>query len=170
MLISLIVAVDQAGGIGFQGFIPWRLPDDLKRFKELTLGHHLVMGRKTYESIGKPLPGRTTIVVTHNIVYRPLNCLVAYNLAEALELARTRGEENVFVCGGGELYALALPFADRIHLTRVEARFPADVFFPAFTSSDWDETIVGSHSPDEKHAYGFTFYEYIRRQVPQPAK
>src|SRR5512145_1318566 len=100
MRISLIVAADKNDGIGQDGRLPWRLPDDLKRFKQLTLGHHLIMGRKTFESIGKPLPGRTTIVVTRQANYQAEGVLLAHDIETALDLARRRGESEVFCCGG----------------------------------------------------------------------
>jgi dihydrofolate reductase len=162
MKLSLIVAADQNNGIGLNGQLPWRLPDDLKRFKQLTLGHHLVMGRKTYESIGRPLPGRTTIVVTRQVNYRPEGVLCAQGIDDALELARSRGESEVFCCGGGELYRQMLPLADCIYLTRVLANVTADVYFPQWSDGDWKMVDELHHPADAKHIYPFIFFSYQR--------
>ncbi len=107
--------MDEIGGIGKDNGLPWHLSSDLKRFKQLTMGHHLIMGRKTYETIGKPLPGRITIVITRNLQYQAEGCLVAPSLEKALDLARGNGETETFIAGGGEIFAIALPLADRIY-------------------------------------------------------
>ena len=157
MTVSLIVAMDEKRGIGKEGRLPWRLSSDLKRFRELTMGHHIIVGRKTFESIGKPLPGRQMIVVTRNAGFEAEGCLVTHSVEAAVELARTRGETEVFVCGGAEIYARALPLAGRIYLTRVHARVDADTFFPEFETGAWKET-VGSYQPaDERNQYPSTF-------------
>jgi len=137
MIVSLIVAMDDHGGIGFKQALPWYLPSDLKRFKALTMGHHLIVGRKTYETIGKPLKGRTMIVVTRQANYPIEGCLVVSSLAYALGLAQERGEIEVFVGGGGEIFAQALHTADRIYITRVHTAVVADIFFPAWNAADW---------------------------------
>jgi dihydrofolate reductase len=160
MKISLIAAADEENGIGLNGLLPWRLPDDLKRFKQLTLGHHLIMGRKTYQSIGKPLPGRTTIVVTRQSEYQPEGVLTAPGVKAALELARSRGESEAFVCGGGEIYHQMLPLAERVCLTRVHARLAADVRFPELAATDWQLIESIAHPADERHPYPFTFLTY----------
>jgi len=130
---SIIVAVSQNGVIGVGGKIPWHLPADLKRFKELTMGHHLVMGRRTYESIGRPLPGRTTIVLTrrtpHNVM--PPGVRNAAELSTALEFAKHNGETEVFICGGGEVYKQALLLCDRVYLTIIEREYDGDTWFHA---------------------------------------
>jgi dihydrofolate reductase len=163
VIISLIVAMDEQRGIGFQGKLPWRLPDDLRRFKAITIGHHLVMGRVTFESIGRPLPGRTTIVMTRDPGYHPEGCLVAPSLADALDTALQRGEEEVFVIGGGEVFSEALPIADRIYLTQVNAVVEADTFFPEFDPGDWVEVESEEHAADEDHPMAFTFKVLERR-------
>ena len=140
MIVSLLAAVDENQGIGFQGGIPWRLPDDMKQFKALTMGHHLVMGRKTYESIRRPLKGRKIVIVTRNPGYQPEGCLTAHSLEEALELVRLRGETEVFVIGGGEIFKEAVELADRIYLTQVHGEAPADTYFPSLDPEDWGET------------------------------
>jgi dihydrofolate reductase len=157
MIISLIAALDRRRGIGKDNQLPWRLPADLKRFRELTMGHHLIVGRKTYESIGKPLPGRTMIIVTRQPGVQIEGCLVVSSVAEALALANTRGEQEVFVIGGAEIYAQTLAQADRLYLTLVEAEVAADTFFPTFAEDDWQEVERCTHAADEKHQYAFTF-------------
>ena len=165
MIVSLVVAMDEGRGIGSRNRVPWHLSTDLKNFKALTMGHHLVMGRKTYESIGKALPGRTTIVITRQQDYQPPDCLVAHALDDALETARQRGEEEVFIVGGGQIYAQALPLADRIYLTRVHARVEADVFFPAFDESLWVEKEHCEVPGDSKNQFLFTFQLLEKRQT-----
>ncbi|AAR33902.1 dihydrofolate reductase [Geobacter sulfurreducens] len=137
MRITLIAAMAENRVIGNRGAIPWHLPDDLARFRAITLGHPVLMGRRTFESIGRPLPGRLNIVLSHREGYAPPGCLVARDLAAALELARDAAE--LFVCGGGELYREALPLADRILLTLVQGEFPGDVTFPE-VPADFVET------------------------------
>jgi dihydrofolate reductase len=163
LIVSLLAAVDENRGIGFQGGIPWRLPDDLKQFKALTMGHHLVMGRKTYESIHRPLPGRTIVIVTRNPDYQRDGCLTAHSLEEALELVRQRGETEVFVIGGGEIFEQAVELADRIYLTQVHVKAPADTFFPMLRPEEWGETGEVHHPADDRHEYPFTFKILHRR-------
>jgi dihydrofolate reductase len=145
--VTIVAAVGRNGVIGVDGGLPWHLPDDLRRFKEVTIGHVLVMGRKTYESIGRPLPGRTTVVVTRRPGWRPGvdGVLVAHSVADAVETARTVDDE-VFVVGGAEVYAAALPLTDRLALTFVDAEPEGDTFFPAVDWDDWRETA--RHSGD----------------------
>ena len=137
MIISLIVAMDEKRGIGLNNRLPWHLASDLKRFKGLTMGHYLVMGRKTYETIGRPLPGRTMIVVSRQRDFRPEDCIAVNSLEEALKIAEVNGEKEVFIIGGGELYSQALDLAQRIYLTSVHANVNADVFFPMFDQTIW---------------------------------
>jgi dihydrofolate reductase len=157
MQVSLIVAMDEKSGIGRDGRLPWRLATDLKRFKALTMGHHLVIGRKTFESIGKPLPGRTNIVVTRQVDYLAEGCLVAHSLPDALALAEKRGETEVFIIGGGEIFAQALPFAGRIYLTRVQVEAGADVFFPLLDERDWIAGKVESYPATGQDQYAHTY-------------
>lgn len=156
MLISLIVAMDEKGGIGKDNRLPWHLSDDLKRFKTITMGHHIIMGRKTYESIGKPLPGRTNIVITRNPDYEAEGCIVVHSLEGALDIARGRGEDEAFITGGREIFAQALESANRIYLTRVHAEVPADVYFPDFDKGEWFEVDSHYHPADEVNDYPFT--------------
>ncbi len=138
MIISLIVAMDKKGGIGENSQLPWHLPSDLKRFKQLTMGHCLVMGRKTYETIGKPLPGRVMIIVTRQLKYVRDGCFVVHSLEEAIQFARNRQETELFIIGGGQIFSQALPQAERIYLTQVDVEIYADVYFPPFDRSQWD--------------------------------
>jgi dihydrofolate reductase len=170
MIISLIAAMDEQGGIGSAGAIPWHLPADLKRFKTLTMGHHLIMGRKTYQSIGRLLPGRTTIVVTRNPDFQSSGSLVCHNLNAALELANQRGETEVFLIGGGKIYEQAIVFADRLYLTLVHGRFETDVSFPPFNESSWVETERVFHPADERNPFAFTFRVLQRLKTKQTEK
>jgi dihydrofolate reductase len=157
--------MDERRGIGKDGGLPWHLPADLKRFKATTMGHHLIVGRKTYESIGRPLPGRTTIVLTRDPDFHPAGCLIAGSLEEALELARQRREDEVFVIGGAQVYAAALPLADRIYLTQVHAAFEADVFFPEFDPDEWAVTESLEHPVDEENPLAFAFTVLQKKTV-----
>jgi dihydrofolate reductase len=163
MIISLIVAMDEGRGIGKDNHIPWRLSADLKRFKALTMGHHLIMGRKTYESIGRPLPGRTTLIITRNLNYQAEGCQIAHSLKGALELARTDGEDEAFIIGGGEIFKHALPLADRIYLTQVRARLDCDTFFPDFDLGDWQISEESCQPADEKNQFATTYQLLIRK-------
>jgi len=139
--------------IGARGAIPWHLPEELKRFKSLTMGHHIVMGRKTYESIGRLLPGRATVIVTRNPGYRVPGAIIAHSLEEAL--AACGADDEIFVIGGAELYAQALPLAGRLYLTTVEADIPGDTYMPEFAAGDWREVSSESFDADERHRYPF---------------
>jgi dihydrofolate reductase len=154
--------MDETRGIGVDGRLPWHLPADLKRFKSLTMGHHLIMGRKTFASIGRPLPGRTTIIVTRDQSFQPEGCLVAHSLETALEFARLDLEDDVFVIGGAEIFVQAIELADRIYLTQVHSSLPADVYFPEFAAADWQETDSEYHPADEKNRYPFTYKTLAR--------
>jgi dihydrofolate reductase len=168
VIISLIVAMDERRGIGKDGSLPWRLSADMQLFKTTTMGHHLVMGRLTYESIGRPLPGRTNIVVTRNPDYRAEGCLLVHSVEESLALAESRGEDEVFVIGGGQIYDLTLHLADRIYLTRVHAQVDCDVFFPEFDAQRWVELESAFHPADERNQYPFTFQLLGRKDRVNP--
>jgi len=150
---SLVVAVASNGVIGRDNQLPWKLPDDMAYFKRVTMGHPVVMGRRTYESIGKPLPGRLNIVVTHNRDFQAPGCTVVGSLDDAWKAAGDA--EEVSVIGGTTLFGETLPIADRIHLTEVLAAVPGDTFFPAFDRSQWRESEVSRHAADDRHAYPF---------------
>lgn len=165
MIVSLLVAMDKTRGIGHHNRIPWRLPADLVHFKAVTMGHHLIMGRKTFESIGRVLPGRTMIVLTRQAEYAsrlPQGCLVAHTLEDALALARTRGETEVFVIGGGAIFQQALPLADRIYLTQVDAAVEADTFFPQLNQDEWQVQKLIEREADQENQYPFTIYLLVR--------
>ena len=166
MIISIIVAMDEQRGIGKGGRLPWHLSADLKRFKRLTMGHHLIMGRKTYESIGRPLPGRTMIVITRNQRYTAEGCLIAASLKAALAIAEQSGETEAFIAGGGQVFAQALPFADRIYLTLVHAVTEADVFFPELEPKGWIEAEYSYHLADERNQFPSTFKVLEIRNFP----
>lgn len=157
MKVSLIVAMDQRRGIGKDGRLPWHLPAELRLFKQITMGHHLIMGRVTYESIGRPLPGRTTIIVTRQRDFHPSGCLVAHTLEEGLNIARQNGENEAFVIGGAQVFSQVLPLADRIYLSRIEGVFEADVFFPELNPGEWNPVATVFHPADVANPYAFTF-------------
>lgn len=165
MRLTLIAAIADNGVIGRGNDIPWRLPDDWRRFKRTTMGHHLVMGRRTWESIGRPLPGRTTVVVSRGEPELPDGVDLAHSLDEALSLARGRGETECFVAGGAEIYRRALPVADRLLLTRVHASPEGDTRFPDWEPSRWDLVSREHHEADQRHPHPFSFelYERARR-------
>lgn len=150
--------------IGRDGALPWRLPADLKRFKQLTMGHALIVGRKTWESIGRPLPGRTMIVVTRQPGYQAEGARVVHSVEEALRLAREVSPEEAFVAGGADLYRETLPLADRLHLTRIEQEFPGDTRFPEFDESQWRRVDEERHeaSADTPFAYTFQIFDRIQ--------
>ena len=162
-LISLVVAMARNRVIGRDNALPWRLPEDLKRFKAITMGKPILMGRKTYESIGKPLPGRTNIVLTRDRGWRAAGVQVAGSVAEALQQAGNAAE--LAVIGGAEIYRLTLPLAGRIHLTRVEAQVVGDTFFPELDPTQWLSSQVGSLPADERNQYPMTFLTLERRAV-----
>jgi len=159
--ISLIVAMANNRVIGANNTLPWHLPADLKHFKALTMGHHIVMGRKTYESIGKPLPGRTSVVVTRNANYAPPGVVVASSLEGAISACGDDAE--IFVIGGAELYREAIDFADRIYLTEIDADIPGDAHFTEFDRKSWQETGRANHAPDEKNTHPYNFVVYDRK-------
>ena len=155
MIISLIVAMDRRGVIGAGGALPWRLSDDLKRFKAITMGKPLVMGRKTHESIGRPLPGRRNIILTRQQEYTAEGCIVCENTEEAL--AACAGHEEVMVMGGATLYELFLPRAGRIYLTRVQAEVDGDTWFPPFDESAWNVVERRDYPADANNEYACSF-------------
>jgi dihydrofolate reductase len=165
-LVSLVVAAAVNGVIGRDNRMPWHLPEDLAHFKRLTIGHPVVMGRKTYESIvatlGKPLPGRTNIVVTRQAGFDAPGCIVASSLDAAL--AAVTEADEIFVIGGAEIYRLAMERADRVYLTRIDAAFEGDVTFPALDPARWREVAREDHPPAGDRAFGFAFLRYDRNR------
>lgn len=159
-LVSIVVAMDERGAIGREGGLPWRLPEDLRRFKALTLGKPIVMGRRTWDSIGRPLPGRLNIVVSRHRGLELADATVVASVAQALAVAGDVPE--VCIIGGAEIYRLALPMADVLHVTRVHATIAADTFFPAIAPEQWTEVAREEHPADERHAHAYSFVELRR--------
>lgn len=157
MIVSIIVAVSENGGIGKDGQVPWHLSSDLKLFKQVTMGRTLIQGRKTYESIGTPLPGRKMVVVTRQPDFQAPGCAVVASLEEALKMARKEGETEAFIGGGAAIYAEALPLADRMYFTRVLAEVEADTFFPDFDESEWVVRDEKGFEADEKNEHPFVY-------------
>ncbi len=166
--ISIIVAMSKNRTIGSNGMLPWHLPADLKHFRNLTLDHTVIMGRKTYESIGKPLPRRRCIVISRNTAYKDHGCSVVHSLEEALE--STKDQEEVFVIGGGEIYDQALHLTDTIYMTVIDKEFDGDVTFDPLLESEWQETERKNFSADDKNIFPYSFITYKRREkVVDPA-
>ena len=161
--VQIVAAVAENGVIGVEGGLPWKLPNDLKRFKQLTWGHPILMGRRTWESIGKPLPGRRSLVITRATLDVP-GVETAPSLPAALEACR--GTATVFVIGGARLYAEALPLARILHLTIVHGSPPGDTWFPEFDPAAWRVVEETTHPSDARHAYAYTFRELAREAVP----
>ena len=160
--LTLIAAAAENNAIGKDNDLIWHLSDDLKRFKNLTSGHCMIMGRKTFESFSKPLPNRKHIVITRQHSYKvPDGVIVVNNLYDAIDAAK--GDLQPFVIGGGEIYKQAMPYADKIELTRVHGTFEADTFFPEIDSSAWKEVDNTFHSKDAQHDYAFNFITYQRK-------
>ncbi|PZA08182.1 MULTISPECIES: dihydrofolate reductase [unclassified Meiothermus] len=156
--LTLIAAMDRNRAIGKEGRLPWHLPDDLRRFKALTLGHTVLMGRRTFESLGRPLPGRRNVVLSRDPHFRAEGVEVVHSLEAGL------GGGEIMVIGGGEVYALTLPLAQRMRLTLVDAEIAgADTFFPQFDLSGWRETNRVFHPADGRHAFSFSFLDLERR-------
>jgi dihydrofolate reductase len=166
MRLSIIVAVADNRVIGREGDLPWRLSADLKRFKALTMGHHLLMGRKTFESIGTVLPGRTTVVISRGQPDLPTEVRLVHSLEQAVELARAHGDDEPFIAGGAEIYAQALPAADRLYFTRVHADSEGDTLFPAWQEAEWQEVFREDHPADDRNAHPYSFLVYERRSGP----
>ncbi len=164
MSVSIIAAIGKKGEIGINGLLPWYLPADLKRFKEITGGHTVIMGRKTYESIGKPLPDRINVIITRNQNYEVPGCLVVHSIKEALII--TNQEPEVFIIGGAEIFAEALPFVEKMYITAIDKDFPADTFFPELDLSEWKITKTQTrHRPETEHiGFDFLIYERIKNQ------
>jgi len=162
--VCLIAAVARNKVIGRDNRIPWRLPEDLKHFRKLTLGHAVIMGRKTFESIvafsGKPLPGRDNIVITRSRDWSVTGCRITYSLDDAL--AAVPQGRDAFVIGGAEIYSLALPLASRLYMTEIGRDFEGDAFFPEFDRSRWQEIARESHEPGGEEGLGYAFVEYDR--------
>lgn len=159
-MISIIAAVARKGVIGGNNDLLWHISEDLKRFKALTTGHPVVMGRKTWESLGRPLPNRINVVVTRNEDFSAEGCTVARSLEEAFRLFGP--DEEIFVIGGGQIYAEAMPMADKLYITWVEADYEGDTYFPEVSDARWRETVRERHECGAKFEHPFVFVDYVR--------
>jgi len=162
MIVSAIVAVAKNNVIGKDNDMPWYLPADLKYFKRTTLGHHIIMGRKNFESIGRPLPKRTNIVLTRDPYFIVSGCLVAHSIEEALTKAYDNGDREAFIIGGGEIYKQSLPFLDKIYLTEIDLEVEGDVYFPDIDAKKWKLLSSEAHQADERNEYNYIFKVYER--------
>ena len=162
MTLSLVVAASSNNVIGRDGGLPWHLPDDLRQFKRLTTGKDVIMGRSTYESIGRPLPDRRNIVMTRNADYVADGCDVVSSVSEAIDAVE--GAEEAMIIGGGQVYRDFLPLADRIYLTRVQAEVEGDTYFPEIDEATWRLVSSEHHGADEKHRYAFDVMVFERRR------
>ena len=158
-MITIIAAAGSNNELGKDNDLVWHLPKDFKRFKKLTTGHHIIMGRKTFQSFPKPLPNRVHIVITRNTDYHPEGAIIVHSMTEALELAKN--DSQIFIIGGGEIYKLGMKIADKIELTRVNSTFEADTFFPEIPSDDWKLSSEEFHLKDEKHKFNFSYQTFV---------
>ena len=165
MIKSIIVARAKNRVIGRNNRLPWHLPKDLQHFKRVTMGHHVIMGRKTFESIKKPLPGRKLIIVTRNSSYQAAECIVVKDMFTAFFVAEQAGETEVLVAGGGEIYQEALAFVDRVYLTEIQAQLEGDTFFPEINLYEWREVQRIHHPADDQHLHTYDFVE-LARKIP----
>ena len=159
-MITIIAAVAKNNALGKDNQLLWHLPTDLKRFKKVTANHHVIMGRKTFESLGKPLPNRTNIIITRNPNFKAEGCVIVNSLQQAIETAKE--DENPFILGGAEIYKQAIEIADTLDITFVHHKFEADVFFPEIDTTIWKETAREDLKADEKNKYDFSFVTYRR--------
>ena len=157
-MITIIAAIANNNALGLNNKLIWHLPEDLKRFKRVTTGHHVIMGRKTFESLDKPLPNRTTIIITRNKNYKANNCVIVNSLDEALENAKQ--DKNPYILGGAEIYKLAMPIANKLDLTIVHHEFKADAFFPEIDTSIWKEKSRENFKADKMNKYDYSFVTY----------
>jgi len=160
-MIIMIAAAAENNALGKNNELVWHLPNDFKRFKSLTTGHHIIMGRKTFESFPKPLPDRVHVVISRQENYKPEGCIVVDSIEKAIAICPE--DDDSYVIGGGEIYNLALPFTDIIELTKVHHTFEADAFFPKINKSEWILVESEENYKDEKHLYDYTYETYIRK-------
>jgi len=160
-MISIIAAIAENNALGKDNQLIWHLPADLKRFKKVTLNHHIIMGRKTFESLGKPLPNRTSIIITRNKNYQVAGCIVVNSLEQALEAAKS--DPNPYILGGAEIYKQSIEIADELDLTFVHHKFEADAFFPEIDTTIWKETSREDFKADDKNKYDYSFVRFNRR-------
>lgn len=167
MIVSLVAAVAKNLVIGKDNDLPWRLPDDMKFFMDTTKGHYVILGRKNYESLPKkfrPLPDRTNVVITRQENYEAQGALIVHSIEEALNIAALNRESEAMVIGGADIYTLALPLADRLYITEVNAVVDGDVYFPKFDKSKWKEISRVHHPADDRHAHSFDFVVYEKKK------
>ena len=160
-MITIIAAIGKNRELGKDNDLIWHLPNDLKRFKRVTSNHYIIMGRKTYESLGKPLPNRTNIVISRNTSFNAAGCIIVHSLEAAIEAAKA--DSNPYILGGAQIYSQAIKIADVLDLTLVNATLDADVFFPEIDTSIWKETNRQDFKADEKHQYDYSFVTFVRR-------
>lgn len=160
-MITLIAAVAENNALGKHNLLLWHLPDDFKRFKNITTGHYIILGRKTFESFPKPLPNRTHVIISRQKDYKYEGCIVVDSLQKAIALCPKN--EEVFIIGGGEIYNQSIDIADKLDITKVHHSFEADTFFPQIDREKWELTSTEFHSKDEKHPFEFTFETYLRK-------
>jgi dihydrofolate reductase len=170
MILSFVIAFGKNRGLGFGNKLPWNLPDDLKRFKEITRGHTVIMGRKTYDSLGRSptgepmgrlLPERKNIIITRDTSYKVDGATIAHSIEEAIE--EVKNEDEAFVIGGAEILKLALPYVDKMYLTHVDAEVEADSFFPEINWEEWKTVSEEFHPKDDRHLYDFTYRVYEKK-------
>lgn len=161
-MITLIAAIGEKNELGKDNQLVWHLPEDFKRFKSITSGHYIILGRKTFESFPKPLPNRTHVIITRQKDYAPENCIVVNSIKDAV--AACTKEQDVFVIGGGEIYKQSIEIADKLEVTRVHHTFEADTFFPEIDLEKWKLDFEEFHQKDEKHNFDFTFLTYTRKR------
>ncbi len=159
--LSIIVAMAKNRTIGVNNTLPWRCPEDLKHFKALTMGHHMIMGRKTFDSIGKPLPGRTTVVVTRDKGLKIEGCLIAHSLQEAIRLCA--GDAEAFIVGGAEIYSQSLQLADTLYITEIQQDVEGDAHFPEFDRNTWRETARDVRTQETPQPLDYHFVTYCRK-------
>lgn len=162
MIISLVAAIGDNNKIGFEGKLPWKLLDDFANFKKLTTGHKIIMGRKTFQSIGRPLPNRENIIITNQPNFSAPGCRVVHSINEAL--VHVNNNEEVFVIGGGKIYSQTLPMANKMYLSHVQASVQADAFFPEFDPNDWKITYSQTFPENDRNEYPFTYNIYERKK------
>ncbi len=161
-MIVIIAAVAENNALGKNNDLLWHLPNDFKRFKEITTGHHIIMGRKTFESFPKPLPNRTHIIISRQKDFLKQGCVVVDTIEKAIEACPKN--EDIFIIGGGEIYKQSISLADQLDITRVHQSFEADVYFPEIDSKIWELTSESFQPKDEKHLFDYTFQTFVRRK------
>jgi dihydrofolate reductase len=161
-MVIMIAAVAENNALGKNNDLLWHLPNDFKRFKEITSGHHIIMGRKTFESFPKPLPNRTHVIITRQNDFEYEGCVVVQNIEKALSVCPIN--ENLYIIGGGEIYQQSISFADQLDITRVHHSFDADVYFPEIDPEIWELTSETFHQKDERHLFDYTFQTFVRKK------